>query len=45
MVPHGELVAELSSQGLDVGDIEAQLRNIARSLVVAGGYQARPILT
>lgn len=43
MVSHHQFMTELNSRGLDVGGIEAQLRSIARSLIVAGSYQARLI--
>src|SRR5947209_4130800 len=39
MVPNNDLVAELRGQGLDTTDIEAQLQELARSLITGGRYQ------
>lgn len=39
MVSNNDLVAELRGQGLDTTDIEAQLCELARSLLIAGSYQ------
>ena len=39
MVSNNDLIAELRGQGLDTADIEAQLRELAHSLVIAGSYQ------
>lgn len=41
MASKGDMVAELKSQGLDIADIEAQMRDLARSLVTAASFQAR----
>ena len=39
MVSNNDMVAELRGQGLDTTDVEAQLRELAHSLVTAGIYQ------
>ena len=39
MVSNKDLVAELRGQGLDITEIETQLQELARSLVIGGSFQ------